>query len=90
MLAGGDAADIFMFRKGDTDKTRTSADTTHGKNQDFDFIGGKDFHRHAGELRFETKGGDTWVMGDTNGDGKADFMIHLDGIVKLKEDSFDL
>lgn len=59
-------------------------------NQDFDFIGTDRFSHHAGELRFDKSGGDTFVMGDTDGDGKADFTIHLDGALKMTDDFFVL
>jgi serralysin len=55
-------------------------------NQAFTFIGAERFHKVAGELHFYHPGvvmgrpyADTYVSGDTNGDGKADFAIKLDG-----------
>jgi hypothetical protein len=33
----------------------------------------------AGELRYEISGGDTYVYGDSDGDGSADFVIMLAG-----------
>ena len=52
------------------------ADTTAGGNQAFDFIGGAGFSGTAGELR--VAGG--LVLGDTNGNGIADFEIRVTGI----------
>jgi serralysin len=52
-------------------------------NQAFDFIGTGAFDGHAGELRYEQVSGDTYLSGDTNGDGIADFMIKLDGLHTL-------
>ncbi len=56
--------------------------------QDFDFIGTAAFSKQAGQLHVQKQGGDTLVQGDTNGDGKADFMIYLKGSVMLTEDQF--
>ena len=69
-----------------------SFDANSGKkgNQDFTFIGDDAFHHKAGELRFEHVKSETYVYGDLNGDGKADFAIHLDGSVALTAGSFDL
>lgn len=61
-----------------------------GGNQDFKFIKQQDFHDKKGELRYKLKNGDALVEGDTNGDGKADFSIHIDGVSKLKALDFDL
>ena len=52
------------------------ADTTAGGNQSFDFIGGAAFSGAAGELRLS--GG--LLLGDTNGNGVADFEIKVTGI----------
>jgi len=50
---------------------------------------GKDgFHGKAGELRFYRKSGDTFVQGDINGDGVADFGFVLDATVNLKSSDF--
>ena len=48
-----------------------------GGNQAFKWIGKTDFHKKAGELRYEDKGSKVIVQGDTNGDGKADFEIFV-------------
>ena len=52
------------------------ADTTTGGNQAFDFIGGAGFSGTAGELRLAAG----LLLGDTNGNGIADFEIKVTGI----------
>jgi len=49
----------------------------------FAFVGTAAFDGHAGELRYEEISGNTYLYGDTNGDGAADFMIRLDGLHAL-------
>lgn len=66
------------------------ADSKKKNDQDFEFIGTQKFHKDAGELRFMQDGGDTFIQGDTNGDGKADFVIRLNGAVNLVSTDFDL
>jgi Ca2+-binding RTX toxin-like protein len=89
----GKADTIFDFSTGDGDKidlTAWDADSTKKGHQAFDFIGSDAFGKHAGELHVVTTKTDTYVEGDTNGDGKADFSIHLAGVVNLTGNSFDL
>lgn len=57
---------------------------------EFDFIGTHAFGGNAGELRYETRSGDTFVYADINGDKKADFSIQLDTSLALKEGDFML
>jgi len=52
-------------------------------DQGFSFVGTNAFSHTAGELRYEEISGSTFISGDTNGDGIADFMIKLDGIHAL-------
>ncbi|MBL0372389.1 calcium-binding protein [Rhizobium sp. KVB221] len=78
--AQGDLIDL-------SDIDARSATTSDDK---FSFIGSKAFSEKAGQLRVVNERSDTWVMGDTNGDGKADFMIHLDDAVTFRASSFDL
>jgi len=66
------------------------ARTTQGGNQAFDFIGKDNFHDDAGELRAVKQGGDTYILGDVDGDGNADFTIHLVGKFKLDASDFVL
>jgi hypothetical protein len=85
-------ADIIAdFNAGDIiDVDAMDANSKKKGDQDFKFIDGADFHGKAGELRFFDSGGDTFVQGDTNGDGKADFVIRLTGVVALTDAQFDL
>ena len=81
---------IYDFTKTDTiDLSRWDADATVDGIQAFTFIGKKGFTGNAGELRFVKEKSDTWIQGDTNGDKKADFLIHLDDAVKMKADYFE-
>ncbi len=59
------------------------ANSTLTGRQNFTFIGAAQFSGTAGELRFEQTERHTFVSGDTNGDGVADFMIRLDGLHTL-------
>ena len=56
----------------------------------FTFIGQSAFTGNAGELRYAAIGGDTYVMGDVNGDQVADFMIALTGSMTLNSWNFQL
>jgi Ca2+-binding RTX toxin-like protein len=81
----------FAGKDGDTiNLSAIDANTKLAEDQEFDLIGRQGFSREAGELRVVREKSDTWIMGDTNGDGKADFTIHLDDGVKLSADHFDL
>jgi hypothetical protein len=73
-----------------TDKIDLSAIKTTGTNagQPLTFIGTGPFTDKAGEVRDFTSGGNTFVAGDVNGDGVADFQIQLDGTVALVSSDF--
>ena len=61
-----------------------------GADNAFDFIGSHGFTGVAGQLRYFLSDGDTFVQGDTNGDGLADFLIFLDGSHSLVAGDFVL
>ena len=84
---------IYDFSRSQGDKIdlkAIDANSKAGGNQAFKFIGNDDFHGKAGELRFQKKSGDTYVYGDVNGDGKADFSIVLDPSMSLTKGDFIL
>ncbi|MCV3737864.1 hypothetical protein OCK02_16790 [Rhizobium sp. TRM96647] len=84
---------IDDFSRGSGDKISLSAidaKTGVGGNNAFVFIGDDAFHKKAGELRYQHKNGDTLVLADTNGNGKADLAILLDGTYNLKASDFIL
>jgi Ca2+-binding RTX toxin-like protein len=87
---GRDTIIDFIRNEDDIDLRRIDADEDRRRNQDFDFIGTQKFHKDAGELRYEIKGGNAIVSGDTDGDGKADFSVILDEVTKLKASDFML
>jgi Ca2+-binding RTX toxin-like protein len=75
---------IFDFRPVDRDLIDLSlidASTKTTGNQAFTLIGTGPFHSIAGELRFQQVSGNTYLFGDTNGDGVSDFTIMLDGLL---------
>jgi Ca2+-binding RTX toxin-like protein len=72
---------ITDFASGDKiDLSAVDANVTLASDQAFSFIGTGAFTHSAGELRYEQIAGNTYVSGDPNGDGFADFMIKLDGL----------
>jgi Ca2+-binding RTX toxin-like protein len=66
------------------------ADRNLDGHQSFNFIGTSAFSKTAGELRFETTLSDTYIYGDTDGDGKADFALHLGTAAELTAADFIL
>ncbi|WP_354065568.1 calcium-binding protein [Devosia sp. 2618] len=84
---------INDFSQAQKDKINLSAIDANTKiagDQAFNFVGTKAFTNKAGELRYEHKDGDTYVYGDVDGDGKADFAIVLDTTIKLVATDFIL
>ncbi|OQP88359.1 hypothetical protein BTR14_02690 [Rhizobium rhizosphaerae] len=89
--AGRDTILDFNGKAGDKiSLSLIDADTTHAGNQAFTFIGTKGFSGDAGELRYKKLGGDLYVYADVNGDKKADFSLHLDGVSDLQKGYFIL
>jgi Ca2+-binding RTX toxin-like protein len=78
--AVGASDSITDFATGDRiDLRPIDANMLMPGDQAFIFVGTSAFQNAAGELRYEQISGATYVEGDTNGDGLADFMIKLDG-----------
>jgi Ca2+-binding RTX toxin-like protein len=61
-----------------------------GANDAFAFIGAAAFGGIEGQLRYQQIGGNTYVMGDVDGDSVEDFMIRLDGLHTLVAGDFVL
>lgn len=81
----------FNGKQGDRINLKAiDADTTTSGNQAFDFIGTDAFSGKAGELRFDKVGTGFDIFGDTDGDGTADFAIHLAKSASLTESFFVL
>ncbi|KQS04188.1 hypothetical protein ASG11_07930 [Sphingomonas sp. Leaf357] len=71
-------ADMIYFSHSDgdlIDLSRMDARTATSVDDAFSFIGQAAFTNTAGELRIQYSGGYWDVLGDTNGDGIADFSI---------------
>jgi hypothetical protein len=75
---GADRDVIMDFSHAEGDKIdlhTLDANTNKGGNQNFRYIGGKDFSGTAGEVRYSDS--EALVQGDVNGDRVADFEIEL-------------
>jgi Ca2+-binding RTX toxin-like protein len=73
---------IQDFSSGEGDRIGLNlidANSTLSGNQAFAFVGTAGFSGAAGQLRYEQIAGKTFIQGDTNGDGIADFWIALNG-----------
>lgn len=83
---------IYDFSSTQKDRVDLKAIDANSKltgDQAFSFIGSKAFQK-AGELRYEKVSGGVNVYGDVNGDGKADFSIHLKNVSALSKADFIL
>lgn len=88
-LSGRDR--IFDFSGLDRiDISAIDARTTIGGNQAFAFIGNAGFSGQAGQLRSAIRTDGTHVLGDVNGDRRADFEIYLDDRIVLDRGDFFL
>ena len=85
-----DGMDLIKdFGKGDViDLSGIDANSSLGGNQSFKFIGSQGFTKQAGELNVVKEDGNTFVQGDSNGDGVADFQVALLGQPSLTASSF--
>ncbi|WP_207779314.1 beta strand repeat-containing protein [Zavarzinia aquatilis] len=68
--------------------TAIDADSTTMANDAFVFIGTDAFGNVAGQLRQFDDGTDTFIEGDVNGDGMADFQVQLAGNLMLAATDF--
>ena len=59
-------------------------------NQRFTYLQTRAFQGHAGELRYEHRDGDTWILGDVDGDKVADLFLLVEGEVELRPYRFEL
>ncbi|QRM28064.1 calcium-binding protein [Microvirga sp. VF16] len=82
--------DFSASQKDRVDLRSIDAKTTVAGNQAFTFIGRNDFHDKAGELRYEKYGSGVLISGDVNGDGNADFSIHMKNIASISKSYFVL
>jgi len=86
-------ADIITdFNHADGDRIRLNlVDAVNGGGDNaFSFIGTTAFGSVAGQLRYQVISGNTYVQGDTDGNGVADFMIRLNGNIALVAGDFVL
>ncbi|WP_375285684.1 M10 family metallopeptidase C-terminal domain-containing protein [Sphingomonas sp.] len=81
---------ILDFNRADGDKIDLSdIDAVRGgRDNDFRFLGKDSFSKTAGELIYKVANGDAQVMGDINGDGKADFTIVVEDARFLNANDF--
>lgn len=82
--------DFHRAERDNIDLSAIDANTKTAANDAFIYIASAAFHQIAGELRIKKTGGNTFVQGDTNGDGIADFSIRLDGLISLVAADFTL
>lgn len=88
--SGADRITDFASGSDIVDLSGWDANTGVGGDQAFTFVGSAAFTGTAGELRTYFDGVDTWVQGDINGDGVAEFDIRFDGAVTLSGSDFVL
>lgn len=85
--------DIYEFsqQEGDTlNLAALDANSNTSGSQAFTFVGTQNFSGKAGELRFVNTSSETYVYGDIDGDGLADFSFHIDGVITLAHSDFVL
>lgn len=78
---GADRITDFVSGEDRIDLANIDASFWDAGDQAFTFVGSAAFSGTAAELRFSFDGVDTWVEGDIDGDGAADFAIALSGQV---------
>lgn len=81
-------SDFSQKQKDLIDFSAIDANLMKAGDQAFSFIGTSKFSKMAGELRYEKTGADTYIYGDIDGNGRADFVLHLDTATSLKAGDF--
>jgi Ca2+-binding RTX toxin-like protein len=92
-VAAANRDTIHDFHRGEgdlIDLNQIDANTKIDDDDAFTLIGRDAFHNKAGELRYEFADGDTFLYGDVNGDGKADFALEVLGKIKFHAADFVL
>lgn len=88
----GGAPDVITdFSRVEKDRISLSmidAKSATDADDGFKFIGTNAFSKQAGELRYSVSNGDSYVSGDTNGDGIADFTIIVKNMAALQVSDF--
>ncbi|MBD9375397.1 hypothetical protein IB238_22520 [Rhizobium sp. ARZ01] len=82
---------IFDFSQKEKDLidfTAIDANLRKAGDHAFAFIGTAKFSNTAGELRYEKTKANTYVYGDIDGNGKADFVLHIDAALAFKAGDF--
>ncbi len=85
-----DVIEHFSISQDRIDLSAIDAQTGVTGNQAFHFIGTHAFSDKKGELHAIHGGGNTFVAGDVNGDGHADFSILIQGVIGLTSHDFIL
>jgi Ca2+-binding RTX toxin-like protein len=80
--------DFSSRRKDRIDFSAMDANPATSVNDSFTFIGKQAFHHVAGEMRYEAIGGSSYVMGDLDGNGVADFQITVVGVTSFRSSDF--
>jgi serralysin len=88
--ANGDTIGDFVRGSDKINLSGIDANTRSSGNQTFKFIGTESFHKAAGELKVYQSSGNTYVAGDVNGDGRADFTIKALGLHSFAQTDFVL
>ncbi|HEY0413115.1 MAG TPA: calcium-binding protein [Allosphingosinicella sp.] len=86
--SGADRIADFVQGEDLIDLSGMDANIFAAGDQAFSFIGTGAFTGGGAELRYAFDGTDTWIQGDINGDGIADFEIALTGQVPLVTTDF--
>lgn len=92
-LSSNGRDDIYQFAQSEGDTINFAsidANTTVSDGQAFTFVGMAAFSKKAGELRYANTSSETYIYGDVDGDGTADFSLHVDGVFTLQSSDFVL